>query len=217
MEELLFANGLRCYEAKNWEIPFTLQAFPGERIFIHGTKEQCDFLFEVLSGLRRPDEGSVNLLGKDPYSMAEEELAAVRRENIGAIPQSGGFLPELTLLDQLLFPLRLSGKGTVELQTTLQETGLRYLEIHHLYNPARRCSVRTRCLAALLRSNLFTPQIILMNGTFDGLDSKDTEILWQETPKLWKENRAFLYLSSAPVPLQAAWTRELRMNVEERL
>lgn len=150
MEEILTADSLRCYQQKNWETPFILNGKAGERIFVHGTRDQCRFLFEMLSGLRTPDAGQVRVLGQDLYELPEPELAVFRREKIGAIPQGGGFLPEFSILEQLLWPLRLSGQEMEVLRSRIQALNLRYFPTHNLYNPAKRCTVRTRSLAGML-------------------------------------------------------------------
>lgn len=211
MEEILIADFLRCYQQKNWETPFSLKGLPGERIFVHGTRDQCRFLFEMVSGLRRPGAGYVSVLEQDLYTLSESELAVFRREKIGAIPQGGGFLPEFSILEQLLWPLRLSGQEMEVLRSRIQALDLRYLPTHNLYNPAKRCTVRTRSLAVLVRATLFQPKLIILNGTFEDLDAKDTEIVWEQVPKICGPDTCFLYLSSTPIPQQFSWTRQLRI------
>lgn len=211
MEEILIADSLRCYQQKNWETPFSLSGLPGERIFVHGTRDQCRFLFEMVSGLRKPDAGCVSVSKQDLYALSESELAVFRREKIGAIPQGGGFLPEFSLLEQLLWPLRLSGQEMEVLRSRIQTLDLRYFPTHNLYNPAKRCSVRTKSLAVLVRAILFQPKLIILNGTFEELDAKDTEIVWEQVPKICDPNTCFLYLSSTPIPQQFSWTRQLRI------
>lgn len=211
MEEILIADSLRCYQQKNWENPFSLRGLPGERIFVHGTRDQCRFLFEMLSGLRTPDAGHVQVLGQGLYELPEHELAMFRREKIGAIPQEGGFLPEFSLLEQLLWPLRLAGQEVEVLKDRIQALDLRYFPTHNLYNPAKRCTVRTKSLAVLVRATLFQPKLIILNGTFENLDAKDTEIIWEQVPKICDLGTCFLYLSSTPIPQQFSWTRQLRI------
>ena len=211
MEEILIAGSLRCYQQKNWENPFSLRGLPGERIFVHGTRDQCRFLFEMLSGLRTPDAGHVQVLGQGLYELPEHELAMFRREKIGAIPQEGGFLPEFTFLEQLLWPLRLAGQEVEVLKDRIQALDLRYFPTHNLYNPAKRCTVRTKSLAVLVRATLFQPKLIILNGTFENLDAKDTEIIWEQVPKICDPGTCFLYLSSTPIPQQFSWTRQLRI------
>lgn len=211
MEEILIADSLRCYQQKNWKTPFILCGKAGERIFVHGTRDQCRFLFEMLSGLRTPDAGQVRVLGQDLYELPEHELAVFRREKIGAIPQGGGFLSEFSLLEQLLWPLRLSGKEIEVLRSRIQTLDLRYFPTHNLYNPAKRCTVRTRSLAVLVRATLFQPKLIILNGTFEDLDAKDTEIIWEQVPKICGPDTCFLYLSSTPIPQRFSWTRQLRI------
>lgn len=211
MEEILIAEALRCYQQKNWETPFILRGNVGERIFVHGTRDQCRFLFEMLSGLRKPDVGHVRVLGQDLYALSEPELAVFRREHIGAIPQGGGFLPEFSLLEQLLWPLQMSGQGVEALRKRIESLELRYFPTHNLYNPAKRCTARTKSLAVLVRAVLFQPKLIILNGTFEDLDAKDTEIIWEQVQKISSADTCFLYLGSTPIPQQFSWTRQLRI------
>ena len=93
----------------------------------------------------------------------------------------------------------------------IQALDLRYFPTHNLYNPAKRCTVRTRSLAVLVRATLFQPKLIILNGTFEDLDAKDTEIVWGQVPKICGPDTCFLYLSSTPIPQQFSWTRQLRI------
>ena len=211
MEEILIADSLRCHQQKNWETPFSLRGLPGERIFVHGTRDQCRFLFEMVSGLRKPDVGCVSVLGQDLYTLPESELVIFRREKIAAIPQGGGFLPEFSLLEQLLWPLRLAGREVELLRDRIQSLDLRYFPTHNLYNPAKRCTVRTKSLAVLVRASLFQSKLIIMNSPFEDLDAKDTEVIWEQAQKICDPSTCFLYLSSTPTPQQFSWTRQLRI------
>ena len=97
------------------------------------------------------------------------------------------------------------------LRSRIQTLDLRYFPTHNLYNPAKRCTVRTRSLAVLVRATLFQPKLIILNGTFEDLDAKDTEIVWDQVPKICNPSTCFLYLSSTPIPQQFSWTRQLRI------
>ena len=99
MNNLLIAENIRSFFPEAG--PFSMSIKAGERCYVQGSEKSCNALFEILTGLRKPEEGSVALLDQDLYSMSETERAAFRRDSIGAIPKGGGFLPELTLLEQV--------------------------------------------------------------------------------------------------------------------
>lgn len=54
-------------------------------------------LLNVLSGLERPDSGSIAYSGKDITALSDSELTRFRRENIGFIFQQYYLLPNMTV------------------------------------------------------------------------------------------------------------------------
>jgi len=163
----------------------------------------------MLTGLRIPDEGSVTILGQDIYSMDEGERAAFRRDRIGAVPKGGGFLPELTLLEQVRLPMVLAGLPQEEIRSNIRKNAFDYLPLHDLYNPAKRCSPRTLALASLLRASVMNPPILFLNASFEHLNGKDAELVWKEVKTILTEDLTFLYLGSAPAPEYIDWTAQI--------
>ena len=187
MENILIAEHIRSYIPEAG--PVSLAIAPGEWWYLQGRDEECNALFEMLTGLRRPEEGTVTLLGEDLYALKERERAAFRRDHIGAIPTKSGFVPELTLLEQVRLP-----------------NAFVYLPLYDLYNPAKRCSQRTLALAGLLRALVMEPKVLILNAPFDHLNRKDAMLVWQEVQTVLVEDMAFVYLSSAPAPGDIPWT-----------
>lgn len=66
-------------------------------------------LLYCLSGLERPDEGSVRIRNKEITSMKQSALSKVFRKDIGFIFQSYNLIPSLNALDNVFIPARLSG------------------------------------------------------------------------------------------------------------
>ena len=64
-------------------------------------------LLHILSGLDRPDDGSVLLEGHLISSLPEPELAVVRRQRFGLMLQFYNLLPTLNALENVAFPLML--------------------------------------------------------------------------------------------------------------
>ena len=210
MESLLIAENIRSFFPEAG--PFSLTIHAGQRVYVQGSERSCNALFEILTGLRKPDEGTVTVLGQNPYTMPEKERAAFRRDHIGAVPRGSGFLPELTLLEQVRLPMVLAGFSQEEIRTRIRKNAFGYLPLHDLYNPAGRCSQRTLALAGVLWARVMAPPILILNAAFDHLSGKDAELVWQEMQAVLAENLAFLYLSSAPAPSDILWSETMQLS-----
>ncbi len=68
-------------------------------------------LLNLLSGLDRPDGGSVKLGGTDVHSLKEVEKAAFRNRKIGFIFQFYHLLPEFTALENVMLPALIAGEA----------------------------------------------------------------------------------------------------------
>lgn len=212
MEYAVRTKELRCYHQDGWEGTLNLKIAPGERVYIQGNPRRCNLLFELLTGLRNPDGGTVEVFGKELSAMPEAERIAFRREHMGAIPEMGWFLPELSLLEQIVLPMNLAGLSREEIRTRIHRHTFDYLPLHSLYNPGKRCSQRTLRLAALLGALLFDPPVLIFHAAFENLTATDTALVWQEARKAFKEGQTLIYLGSGPEPGHMAWTRTLQIQ-----
>lgn len=207
MENLLIAQNIRSFHPEAG--PFSLTIRAGERWYVQGSERSCNALFEMLTGLRRPDEGNVSVLGQDFYALRETERAAFRRDSLGAVPKGGGFLPELPLLEQIRLPMVLAGLSQDEIRSRIRKNVFDYLPVHVLYNPAKRCTPRTLALASVLRASVMDPPLLLLNAAFEHLDGRDSELVWQEIRTILTEDLALVYLGSAPAPGHIEWTAQI--------
>lgn len=64
-------------------------------------------LLNCIGGLDNPTSGKVFLEGKDLFSMNEENRTIFRRRNIGFVFQSFQLVPELTVEQNIIFPILL--------------------------------------------------------------------------------------------------------------
>ena len=113
MENLLVAENIRSFHPEAG--PVSLAIAPGNCCYLQSSENSCNTLFEILTGLKRPDEGCVTILGQNLYTLHDTERAAFRRDSVGAVPRGGGFLPELTLLEQVRLPMVLAGLSEDEI------------------------------------------------------------------------------------------------------
>jgi putative ABC transport system ATP-binding protein len=66
-------------------------------------------LLTVMTGLERPDSGSVVVAGQDLLSLDEDRLARFRGKNIGIVFQAFHLIPTMTALENVAVPLELAG------------------------------------------------------------------------------------------------------------
>lgn len=210
MENILVATEIRSFFPEAG--PISLSLAPGDCCHLQGSEKSCNTLFEILTGLKKPDEGTVTILGQDIYTLESPQRAVFRRDHLGAIPKGSGFLPELTVLEQIKYPMLLAGLSREEITMRIQKNTLSYLPIHALYNPAKRCSQRTLALAGVLRARVMAPSILILNAPFDHLNQKDGELVWQQIQNILDAKIAFLYLSSAPTPRDILWNKTMQLS-----
>src|SRR5947208_2265581 len=67
-------------------------------------------LMHILAGLDQPTTGSVTIEGEEITTMGDQELTLLRRHHIGFIFQFFNLLPMLTAEENIVLPLRISGR-----------------------------------------------------------------------------------------------------------
>jgi len=67
-------------------------------------------LLMVMTGLERPDGGSVVVAGADLQKLSEDELARFRGRHIGIVFQAFHLIPTMTALENVAVPLDLAGE-----------------------------------------------------------------------------------------------------------
>ena len=83
----------------------------GEFVAIVGTSGSGkSTLLHMLGGLDRPTGGSVEVDGKEIFSLKDEELTIFRRRKIGFVFQNYNLVPVLNVYENIVLPVQLDGK-----------------------------------------------------------------------------------------------------------
>ena len=89
-------------------------------------------LLHVLSGILRPDSGTVRLGSTDITALKDRDRSKLRRERFGFVFQDGQLVDELTAAENVAFPLLLAGwkrpKALREAKHWLERLGLGGME-----------------------------------------------------------------------------------------
>ncbi len=127
-------------------------------------------LLRNISGQVFPDRGKLRVLGRDPSAVSRREMNELRRE-MGVLFQYGGLFTDLSVFDNVAFPLREHWKLPPEM---LQDIVMLKLESVGLRGSARlfpsELSGGMQRRIGLARAVAMDPKLILYDEPFAGLD-----------------------------------------------
>jgi phospholipid/cholesterol/gamma-HCH transport system ATP-binding protein len=151
---------------------FNLQLYKGENVVVLGRSGSGkSVLIKCIIGLLRPDEGRIEVFGKNIPDLSIEELDRMRVK-IGFLFQSNALYDSMTVRENLEFPLRRHwiSVGTDQMNEMVLEA-LRNVGLEHTVNmmPAE-LSGGMRKRVALARTLILKPEIILYDEPTTGLD-----------------------------------------------
>ncbi|MDR2889846.1 MAG: ABC transporter ATP-binding protein [Lachnospiraceae bacterium] len=127
-------------------------------------------LLHLLGGLDRPSSGRVEIGGKDIFNMKEDELTIFRRRSIGFVFQSYNLIPVLSVMDNILLPIRLDGNKVdmVHVDRVIKALGL----TEKRTSMPDQLSGGQQQRVAIARALASKPTIILADEPTGNLDSK---------------------------------------------
>lgn len=142
-------------------------------------------LLHILLGLEAPTTGKVTMFGQDIYGALDEDgRTQLRKENVGMIYQQPNWIKALTVLENVMFALRINGetdqKAREKSQEMLKMVGM--LDWQD-YIPTELSSGQQQKVA-LARAVITNPKIIIADEPTGNLDFKSGEELMQLLKKL---------------------------------
>ena len=149
-----------------------LELHKGENIVVLGRSGQGKSVtIQCIAGLLEPDEGKLEVLGKEISSLNEDELKEIRTK-IGFLFQSGALYDSMTVRENLEFPLtrvvQIKDKAelTKRVEDALDSVGLK--DAIDKYPSDLSGGMRKR--VGLARTLILRPQIMLYDEPTTGLD-----------------------------------------------
>lgn len=130
-------------------------------------------LLNLIGALDTPTSGHIYLNGQELFSMPEQERTIFRRRNIGFIFQSFQLIPELTVEQNIIFPLLLDYQkpNPEKVNELLEVLGLTERRSHLPSQLSGGQQQRTAIGRALIHS----PMLILADEPTGNLDSKSSQ------------------------------------------
>ena len=114
------------------DVSFSVAA--GEFVAIVGSSGSGkSTLLHLMGGVDRPTSGTVLLNGADVYARSDEELAVLRRRDVGLVYQFYNLIPVLNVVENMTLPVLMDGRAVNEerLGMLLDGLGLRGHERFH--------------------------------------------------------------------------------------
>jgi putative ABC transport system ATP-binding protein len=153
-------------------------------------------LMHILGCLDAPTSGQYFFKGKDVSKLSDDELADIRRREIGFVFQSFNLLPRTTVLRNVELPLAYASipkeKREEIAKESLLSTGLAEQNFHHLSNQLSGGEMQR---VAIARALVNDPTIILADEPTGNLDSKTGEIVLDTFQNLNKQGRTIILIT----------------------
>lgn len=185
----------------------------GQRVAVLGQSGSGkSTLLNLISGIDLPDGGSVKISGTDITALSERERTLFRRHHIGFVFQFFNLIPTLTVLENLLLPLELTGrvgaKDRDRAQDLLSQVGLG----DRGDASPDRLSGGEQQRVAVARALVHEPDLILADEPTGNLDEDTGELVADLLDSLTRSTGRTLIMVTHSRELAGRMDRTLRME-----
>lgn len=151
----------------------SFETYWGEMLYIVGPSGSGKTtLLSMLSGILRPDSGSVTIDGRDLWSLPDDEIADFRLNTIGFVFQDFHLFPRLTTAENVAIPLVLQKRSWREALAA----AARCLEVVGLADkgelPPNKLSGGEQQRVAIARAIVHQPKIMVFDEPTASLDGE---------------------------------------------
>ena len=155
-------------------------------------------LLNIVGCLDRPTSGRFKLLGQDISQTSDDELARLRREDLGFIFQTFNLIGRISVLKNVEVPMMLHGVPRVERKAR----ALKLLEDMNIENRADfsppNISGGERQRVAIARALANDPKIIIADEPTGNLDLKNSDEVMKILTNLNRDGRTIIMVTHNP-------------------
>ena len=176
---MLFANGIqKKYGQLDILKGVDLRIDSGEIVSIVGSSGAGKTtLLQILGTLERPDSGTLEIAGVNPFKLSAKELSNFRNQSLGFIFQFHQLLPEFSALENAMLPALIGGKSKKEAEELarplLKKLGI---EDRSEHKPSELTGGEQQRVA-VCRALINSPKIIFADEPSGNLDTKNAREL----------------------------------------
>lgn len=139
-------------------------------------------LLKAVGGLKKPDQGTVRVNGRDIYTYSGKEMDAFHNNTIGFVFQDYRLISELTALENVMLPSLIAGMDKKDAEELSKEYIERYGLLSRIDHYPHEMSGGEQQRIAIARALSRKPDIILADeptGSVDADTKTDIlELLW---------------------------------------
>lgn len=179
---ILSATGLtKRYSSKEGDVlavsGVSLSLEPGDFVALHGASGCGKSTFLLMAGgLLRPDDGILEVLGRNPYELSPGKRSAFRAENIGFVFQQFHLIPYLDVLDNLLVS-DLAPVSAPPTREAAEDLLAQFQLDHRKHHVPSQLSVGEQQRVALARALIGKPKLLLADEPTGNLDEENSRII----------------------------------------
>ena len=130
-------------------------------------------LLHCLAGLSKPSVGEVYLDDTNMYTLSDDNLSKIRRQDFGFVFQSYNLIPVINVYDNIILPVSIDGKKVEEeyISNLIEKFGLK----SQVMKFPNELSGGQQQRVAIARSLANKPSIVFADEPTGNLDSKTTQ------------------------------------------
>ena len=152
-------------------------------------------LLSIIGCVIYPTEGEVYFLDRKVTDLNENELAAIRLDQIGFVFQQFNLLEPLNALENVMQPMVLQQLPKTEVRTrakrALEKVGL----LDRMKNLPKKLSGGQKQRVAIARALVTNPPIVLCDEPTASLDAKSATVIMEELKELAQEGKAVIIVT----------------------
>jgi putative ABC transport system ATP-binding protein len=150
-----------------------LEVAPGEWVFLLGRSGSGkSTLLNLISGIDLPERGEIMVAGRVLNRLSERDRTLFRRNSIGFVFQFYNLIPTLTIEENILLPLELTGQLTAERRKAARELLAEVGLADRSQSYPDRLSGGEQQRVAVARALVHRPQLLLADEPTGNLDAE---------------------------------------------
>lgn len=151
----------------------SLSVEPGEYVSVMGPSGSGkSTLLNIIALLDQPSSGNYTLNGKNVTQQSDDELARIRRDNIGFVFQFFHLIPRLTAAENIEMPMILAGIDPKQRKEKVHQALASVNLTHRAEHKPNQLSGGQLQRIAIARAMIMQPPILLADEPTGNLDSK---------------------------------------------
>ena len=175
----------------------SLEIIKGETVIIKGKSGSGkSTLLNMITGIDKPDAGSISIFDTDIKELKADELVKWRGKTVGIIFQFFQLIPTLTVLENVMLPMELTGQVQSRMRKRKALELLEKVDIVQLQNKfPQTISGGEKQRVAIARSLANDPELIVADEPTGNLDIENTINIQHLFNQLANEGKTILYVT----------------------